>query len=102
MDQLSSQLTIIGEQQDPSRIAVEPPHWIDALLSGCTHEINHRHPLLRVIGGGDAIARLIEEHVDFILRLDLLTIDLHAVIDGHLSAKSGHRSTVYQDGTGCD
>ncbi len=94
------QLPIIGDDQRPFRILIEPAHWMHRHVD-IAQQIHHRAPGVGISAGGDVAAGLVEEYVRLASRdrhrasrdgdRVFLRVDLHAhlgdslPIDGHLS-----------------
>ncbi len=102
MGELTGQITIVGEQQHTRRIAVKTSHRIDALRTCILHEVHDGLALLRVVTGSDEALRLIEQHINFLLKRDGLVVELHLVGTMHLSAQLGHYGTIDRDYSGLD
>jgi hypothetical protein len=95
------QLAIVGEEQEPFRIAVEPADGIEAL--GRVDEIHHRPPLALVAGGGDVAARLVEHDIATALRANDFAINSDGVGVGiGLAAKLRDDHTIYGNSAGYD
>ena len=86
MGELSCQVTVVGEQQYTSGVAVQTSHWIDALFTGTFHEIHDGFAAVGIVTGCDTVFGLVKQDVallfggyDFtVIFNDILGRDLHA------------------------
>ena len=62
MGEALGQGAVVGEDEQPFAVGVEPPHREDARFVG--HELDHGGPVLRVVRGRDHPSRLVQEVVD--------------------------------------
>jgi hypothetical protein len=75
--QAVGELAVVGQQQHAGRVAVEPPDGHHAPLAElAVEQVHHRAALLRVVGGGDRVARLVQHDVREGLRVDRAAVDL--------------------------
>ncbi len=66
-------ITIIGQQQQALRVAIEPADRINAFRD--LHEIHHRAAIALIFDGRDVSARFVEQNVTWPLRLKDSAID---------------------------
>ena len=86
VSELGSQVTVVGEQQYTSGVAVQTSHRIDALFTGTFHEIHDGFAAVGVVTGGDTVFGLVKQDVallfggyDFtVIFNDILGRDFHA------------------------
>ena len=86
MGELSCQVTVVGEQQYTSGVAVQTSHRIDALFTGTFHEIHDGFAAVGIVTGCDTVFGLVKQDVallfggyDFtVIFNDILGRDLHA------------------------
>ena len=97
MRQLSCQITIIGEQQNAGGVTVQTTYRIDALVASITHDVDHRVTLLRIIGRGDSILRLIEQDIHFTFATNGLTMETNIIRRQHFHAQIIYRHTIDGD-----
>jgi len=102
MGEFRSEVTIVGEEQHTSGVAVETTNRIDTLAACIAHQIHNGLTALWIIAGGDGILRLVEEYIDLALEAYGLVVEGHLILAGHLGAEFGYDLTVYLDQTSCD
>ncbi len=86
VSELGSQVTVVGEQQYTSGVAVQTSHRIDALFTGTFHEIHDGFAAVGIVTGCDTVFGLVKQDVallfggyDFtVIFNDILGRDLHA------------------------
>ena len=74
VSELAGKVTIIGNEDDPSSIAVQATDGVDTFLTSSLDEVHHRLAALGVVGGRDAVLRLVEQDVDLALAGDTLPL----------------------------
>ena len=81
--QPEGQLAVVGEEQGPFRVEVEPPDRIDAGRE-VLEQVQHGRPPERVFDADDAAGRLVEEDVErpLLLAADRLSVHLGPVLAG--------------------
>src|SRR5690606_255828 len=87
-----SQFSVVGKQQEAGGVSIQSPYREDTLLAGVLHEGHHRLALHRIFSSGDEILRLVQQHVDRFLWIDLFALVDYAVclldLESHLSKHS--------------
>ena len=102
MGQLAGKLTVVGQQQHTSGVAVQTTYRIDALGTCVLHEIHHSLTLLRIVAGSDVVLWLVEQHIYFLLKCDRLIVELHDIGAEHLGAELGDDLIVDRHHTSLD
>ena len=97
--EFGGQVTIVGEQEHASGIAVETTHGIDALLAGSLHKVHNGLAAVGIITGGDAILGFVEQDVALLLGGDNLAIIFNDVLRSDLHAEFGHNIAIDLDQT---
>ena len=100
--QLARHVAVVGEEQQPQRILVEPPHRIDALLAGALHQIHHRLVGVGIFERSDIALGLVEHQIDLLFPLDAAVVELHLVGRLHLRSQFGHDHAVDRNQSGLD
>jgi hypothetical protein len=95
------EIAVIGEKNQAFRIKVESSDRMHPRLFG--HEIDNRHPVVSVLGGGNDVVRLVEQVVHEVgAHANLYAINRHLVdIHVHASSKFGY-DTIDGDSTRSD
>ncbi len=70
MGEATSEVAVVGEEQQAGGVAVEPADGIDALWTGAVDEHHHGFAVLGVVDGGDEAFGLVEEEVAFALAVE--------------------------------
>jgi hypothetical protein len=73
------ELTVVGEEEQPFRVAVEPADRVEALRG--LHQLHHGLAIAVVAGGGNESARFVEHDVTTTLRPHDLAVDPDFVVD---------------------
>ena len=102
MSQLRSQVTIVGQKQHTSGVAVQTTNRIDAFLAGSLNKVHNSLALLGIVAGGDIVLRLVQQHIDLLLHLDRLIVEQHLISAQHLGTQFGNHFAVDLDDTCCD
>ncbi len=68
MCEFAGEVAVVGEQEYAGGVTVETANGIDAFLASVLDEVEHGGTAVGVVGGGDAVFRLVEEYVAFTLR----------------------------------
>ena len=97
--ELGREVTIVGEQEHTSGVAVQTSHGIDAFLTGTLDEVHNGLAAVGVVAGGDAILGLIEQDVALLLGGYNLSIVFHNVLGGDFHAEFGSYLAVDLDET---
>ena len=74
VSQLTREVAIIGDEDDPRGISVQTTYGIDALLTSPLDEIHHGTATLGIIGGRHAVLRLIQQDIYLALGGDTLSL----------------------------
>ena len=94
--ELGGHVAVVGEQQYARGVAVEAAYGVDALGAAVFHEVHHGLAVLRVFARGNVAFGLVEEHVNLLLNLYRLFVELHHVGAEHLRAEFGNHFAVYR------
>ena len=74
------QVAVVGQQQQPLAVLVEPADGVDA-LADVRHQVDGQRPAGRVVIGAEVAARLVDQPVDRLFRVpDRLAIDGDALL----------------------
>ena len=63
VSELAREVSIVGDEDDPCGITVQSPHGIDAFVTSPLDKVHDRLTALWVVGGSDAVLRLVEQDV---------------------------------------
>ena len=80
MHQVAGQVAVVGHQQQPLAVLVEPADGVDALLD-VRHQVDRARAAGRVVVGAEVAARLVDQPVD-----ERLRSGMRLAIDGDLLA----------------
>ena len=94
MCKLRSQIAVVGEQEHTGGVAVETSYRIDALGAYVLNQIHYGLALLRVVACSNAILRLVEQHVHFLLKIYRLIVEFDFVGALYLCSEFGNYFTV--------
>ena len=97
MGEFGSQVTVVGEQQHTSGVAVQTANGIDALLAGSLHQVHNGLAAIGVVTGCDAVLGLVEQDVALLLGGDDFAVVFHDVLGGDLHAELGHYLIIDHD-----
>src|SRR5690606_16743718 len=77
--------------------------WINPFFRSFGNQLHNGATFLRVIGGGDVVLRLVQEHVDHLFTFKAFTIITYFVFRWiHFAAAVGYSGSVYGNDAGCD
>ena len=99
MGKLGREVTIVGEQEHTSGVAVESSHGIDAFLTCTLDEVHDGLAAVGVVAGGDGILGLVEQDVAFLLGGHYLAVVLNDVLGGDLHSEFGSYLAIDLDET---
>ena len=102
LSELAGEVTIVGEKEHASGVAVETAYWIDTLLACIAHEIHDSLTSLRVIACSHSVLWLVEEDIDLALEADRLIVEQDSVLASHLCTEFCHYLTIDLDITCLD
>ena len=102
MGEFLGQVAVVGEEQQTGGVAVEAAYGIDAFFAGVAHQLHHVGAVALVVGSGDVVFGLVEQHIDRFFALQHLVAVAHLIGGHHLVAHLGHHLAVDGDGTGGD
>ena len=94
MKQLLSKVAVIGEDEKPLALPVEPPHRKEAVLSQLFGEEITHHWIVGVLYGADIPLRLVEKDIFLLLRKDRLSVKGHRHLSGHPVGRKEHHLSV--------
>ena len=78
--QLCSHVTIIGEQEYTSCIAVEASYRVYSLLANATQTVEYSLAFLWVVNCGNAVFGLVEQNINLAFWVYSLTVETYIVI----------------------
>ena len=102
MSQLRSQVTIVGQKQHTSGVAVQTTNRIDALLASTLHQVHHSLTLLGIVAGGHIVLGLVQQHIDLLLHTNGLIVEQHLVSTQYLGTQLGNNLAIDLYDTCCD
>src|SRR4029077_239809 len=97
-----SKARIVGEQQQPAGILIEPAHRNDP-LAGVLNEVVYRGASMRVLVSGDVALRLVQQKVDSFRGSDRLAVQRNGIaLEIHPVIRCLNQFAVYLDALGSD
>jgi hypothetical protein len=97
MHQSVGQFTVIGEQQSPCGIAIQPSNRIHPVARCFGNQIDDRLAAFFVTGCGDRVLWFVKQDIYVRLTANFLTPHADPVPGGHFCAKLTYDFTVYTD-----
>ncbi len=97
MCEFRGEVAVVGEQEHASGVAVESSHGIDSLWTDALDEVHNGLALLRVVACCDAVLRLVEQHIDLLLKVYGFAAELDVVGAEHLRAEFRNHFAVDGD-----
>ncbi len=90
MCKLRGKVTVVGKQQHTCGVAVKTPYRVDAFIACTLHEVEHGCAAVGVVGGGDAVFRLVKKDIALAFECNNLFIVFHSIVVRNLCTEFGH------------
>ena len=100
MRQLGGQISVIGQQQHSGRVTVQTTHRINTFRAGVPYDVDHRMALLRIVGRGHRVLRLIEQDIHLALTTNRLVMETDIIRRQHFGTQAVNSHTIDGDHAG--